>query len=146
MMTKLDDFERSIAELRNRMNDILNNMAEETGYSEPLHKTDWILDFDVLEDKDDIIVDVDLPGMSAEEINLSISGNVLYIIGERKRKIGREDENYHIIGRNYGKFDTQIKLTAPVSPDNIKAIYKDGVLNIRLPKTGNKSEFKLILE
>ncbi|MGQ9610412.1 MAG: Hsp20/alpha crystallin family protein [bacterium] len=145
-MTKLNDFERSITELRNRMNDMFNNIAEETIYSEPLQKTDWVPDFDVLEDKDDIIVDIDLPGMSAEEINLSISGNVLYVSGERKRKIGREDENYHIIGRNYGNFNTKIRLPASVEPDNTKATYKDGVLNIRLPKSEGKKEFKLYLE
>lgn len=145
-MTKLDDFERSIAELRNRMNDMFNNIAEETSYSEPLQKTDWVPDFDVLEDKDDIIVDIDLPGMSAEEINLSISGNVLYVSGKRERKIGREDENYHIIGRNYGSFNTKIRLPASVEPDNTKATYKDGVLNIRLPKSEGKREFKLHLE
>lgn len=145
-MTKFDDFERSIAELRNRMNYIFDNMVEEKEISEPLQETDWIPDLDVLEDKDDIIVNVDLPGMSADEIDLSISGNVLYISGERKRKISREDENYHIIGRNYGKFDTHIKLPAEVESDNIKASYKDGVLNIRLPKSGNKKEFKLLLE
>ncbi len=111
-----------------------------------MQRTDWVPDLDVLEDKDDIIVNVDLPGMGVDEIDLSISGNVLYISGERKRKVNREDENYHIIGRNYGKFGTNVKLPVTVDFDNIKATYKDGVLSVRLPKLGNKKEFVLPLE
>ena len=77
---------------------------------------------------------VDVPGMSAEEIDLFILGNVLQISGERKLEGDRKDENYHVIERGQGKFSRRVPLPAPVEVDDITASCKNGVLTVALPK------------
>ena len=111
------DFEREIARLRGRMNEILNDASVEMKQSEPLDESEWMPPVDVLENKDEILVKADIPGMSPDEIDLSISGNVLLIKGERKREVERKDENYHNIERGFGKFVRRVSMPAPLNAD-----------------------------
>ena len=128
-------FEEEIARLRNRINDILSDSScvEEP---EPMSASGWMPPTDVLENKDDIVVRLDVPGVNPDEIDLSISGDILQIKGERKQEKERDDENYHAIERGFGSFDRRINLPAPVDVESIKASCKNGVLTIRLPKLG----------
>jgi HSP20 family protein len=143
-MPKLDDLGTEIAKLREKMNKMLGNYSEYK--TESLEETEWSPDMDILEDKDDIIIKLDIPGMSVTNIDTTITGNLLQIKGERKREASREDENYHFIGRNYGKFDRSIELPTLVDVEKIKAIYKDGVLTIKLPKIEKTKSEKLRIE
>jgi len=139
-MSELKDFETRIAKLKDRMNRAFNNLSSGI---EPLDKTEWMPTLDVLENKDDIVVKVDIPGVDPNEIDLSISGDTLYIKGERKREVGREDENYHTIERGYGRFSRKVILPTSVNIENIKASYKDGVLVVRLPKLEKKKSAEI---
>ncbi len=126
--------EEEFARLQDEMNQLLSRYSSGMKQAEPLDEIGWVPPLDILENKDDIVIRVDIPGMTSDEIDLSIAGDALRIKGERTRKIDREDENYHTIERDYGKFDRQIVLPAHVRIDSIKASYKDGVLCIKLPK------------
>jgi HSP20 family protein len=123
-----------LARLQDRMNQLLNRYSSGMEQPESLGETEWIPPLDVMENKDDIVVRVDIPGLTPDEIDLSISGDILHIKGERMREVDREDENYHTIERAYGKFDRQIVLPARVKVDCIRASYKNGVLCVKLPK------------
>lgn len=144
-MSEFDELSARINKLRNRMNQILLN---EVGQPEVSSEAEWMPALDVLEDKDNITVKVDIPGVPPDEIDLSISGDVLRIRGNRKPAFGREDENYHIIERGYGRFDRRLVLPAEVNVEAVNAVYKDGVLTVKLPKLGEKSaeEVKVRLE
>ena len=137
-MSEPRDFEAEIAKLRDKMNQILSGASVNAEQPESLDEFDWMPPLDVLENSDEIIVRADIPGMKSDEIDLSISGDVLQIKGERKREAGREDENYHVIERGYGRFSRQVKLPAPAKADAITASYRDGVLTVRLPKLAEK--------
>lgn len=147
-MLERRDFEEEIARLRNRMNRLFSDFSRGMDQPEPMDEVEWIPPLDVLENKDDIIVRIDIPGMKSDEIDLSISGDILHIKGERKREVGREDENYHTIERGLGKFDRRVSLPTSVKVDGIKASYKDGVLTVKLPKLGEEEagEIKVDLE
>ena len=147
-MLERRDFEEEIARLRNRMNRLFSDFSRGVEQPEPMDEVEWIPPLDVLENKDDIIVRTDIPGMKSDEIDLSISGDVLYIRGERKREVEREDENYHTIERGLGKFDRRVSLPTSVKVDGVKASYKDGVLTVKLPKLGEEEagEIKVDLE
>ena len=147
-MSEFRDSGKEIARLRDRMNRLLSDSSREMKHPESLNEVEWVPPLDILEDKDDVIVKVDIPGMKPDEIDLSISGDVLHIRGERKREMEREDENYHTIERGYGKFNRQIPLPTSVNTDGIKASYKDGVLIVRLPKLEKSKvgEIKVELE
>jgi HSP20 family protein len=147
-MSEPRDFEEKIVRLQDRMNRLFSDFSRGIEQSEPLDEVEWAPPLDVLEDKDDIIVRVDIPGMHPDEIDLSISGDILYIRGERKREVEREDENYHTVERGYGKFDRRVALPTSVQVDSIRASYKSGVLAVRLPKLEEKrvGEIRVSLE
>ncbi len=94
----------------------------------------WAPIIDIEEDKDKIIVKVEIPGMRKEDIQVAVHGNILTVSGERKQESELKDRTYHRIERAYGKFSRTITLPSEVDADEIKASYKDGLLKIDLPK------------
>lgn len=129
-MSSSANFDSEITKLKEKIDKIFNSVE----HLESLEEAEWSPAVDILEDKDNIIVKADIPGVTADTINLTIAGDTLHINGERKQESGRIDENYHLIGRKYGKFDRAILLPVMVDSDNIKASYRDGVLTVILPK------------
>jgi HSP20 family protein len=95
----------------------------------------WTPALDVHEEKDDIIVRVELPGMKKEDIELSLHDGSLSISGERKSEKKFEDAEVYRAERFVGRFQRTVTLPAPVAADRVKAQYKDGVLTVTLPKT-----------
>ncbi|MBD3218663.1 MAG: Hsp20 family protein [candidate division Zixibacteria bacterium] len=94
----------------------------------------WYPDVDIVESKDNIEVQVDLPGMEKDDIKVSVEDSVLTIKGERKVMKEEKEKNYHQIERTYGTFTRSFSLPTSVEGDKIKANYKNGVLKIDLPK------------
>ncbi len=94
----------------------------------------WTPILDIEESNGNIVVKAEIPGMEKDEIKVSVRNNMLSISGERKQEIETKDKTFHRIERSYGKFSRTITLPSEVDADKIKAAYKDGVLNIILPK------------
>ena len=95
----------------------------------------WLPNLDISEDKNNFIVKVDLPGLKQEDIDISVSGNILTIKGERKKEEESKDKNYYRRERFYGIFSRSISLPNYVDTNKIEASYKDGVLEVLIPKT-----------
>jgi HSP20 family protein len=89
---------------------------------------------EVHEDKDRFVIKTDLPGMTKENINVSLHEGDLVISGERKGETKTEDSKVVRSERYYGSFRRVLALPAGVEADKVKADYKDGVLTITLPK------------
>ena len=90
--------------------------------------------FDVYETRDQLVVAVELPGVREKDIHLSMTGDVLSLRGQRGIAAEVPQENYHRIERWSGTFERHVQLPIPVQADKIRASYRDGVLEIRLPK------------
>jgi HSP20 family protein len=90
---------------------------------------------DVTEDKENLYVKAEIPGVEKNEIKINIVGDILTISGEKKSEQKDESKNYYRVERNYGAFSRSFTLPAEVVVDKIAADYKEGVLNITLPKT-----------
>lgn len=90
---------------------------------------------DVYEQKDDLIVKAEIPGLSKEEIEISLEGHTLTIKGEKKKEEEVKEEDYYHSERTYGAFSRSIELPVAVQTDKVNASFKNGVLEIRLPKT-----------
>jgi HSP20 family protein len=90
---------------------------------------------DLYEEKDDIVVKADIPGMSKEDIEVTMSGDVLSIKGEKKKEEEVKEKDYYRRERSYGSFARSVELPCEVKGDQIKASFKDGVLEIRCPKS-----------
>jgi HSP20 family protein len=94
----------------------------------------WAPIVDIEEDNDNITVKAEIPGMKREDIKVSVQGNRLTITGERKQESETKNKTFHRVERSYGKFSRMIMLPTDVDPDKVKANYKDGILNVTLPK------------
>ena len=90
---------------------------------------------DVYEQKDDLIVKAEIPGLTKDEIDITLEGTTLTIKGEKKKEEEVKDENYYRCERTYGAFSRSIDLPVAVQTDKVNASFKNGVLEIRLPKT-----------
>ena len=89
---------------------------------------------DLSETKDHIIVKAELPGIDSKDIEISLSGNVLSIKGEKKQEKVEDGEDFHRIERSYGAFSRSVTLPCEVEEKKISATYEKGVLKITLPK------------
>jgi len=94
----------------------------------------WTPAFDVYEDKDNVYVRAELPGMRKEDIDLSLHNGSLSVSGERKSEQDVKSAEVYRAERFFGRFQRTITLPTPVAVDRIKAQYKDGILNVTLPK------------
>jgi HSP20 family protein len=96
---------------------------------------DWAPAVDVLDDENKVVVKAELPGMTEKDIDVSILGDTLTIKGEKKEeKKEHEGKNIHRLERTYGMFQRAITLPGSVAPDKTKASFKNGVLEIEMPK------------
>lgn len=93
----------------------------------------WAPAVDMFETKDDLMVRAELPGMAEKDVELSITGDVLTLRGERGAA-AEGQESVHRSERWYGKFERSLSLPIPIQADKVKATYRDGVLTIQLPK------------
>jgi HSP20 family protein len=90
---------------------------------------------DISETDKAVEVKLDLPGVTAKEIDIQLNGNLLTVRGERKEEQEKKGKSYHRIERRYGSFSRSVTLPCPVQEDEVAAEYRDGVLTITLPKT-----------
>jgi HSP20 family protein len=95
----------------------------------------WSPALDVYEDKDNVYVKVELPGMKKENIDLSLHDGMLSISGERKAESRHEEAEVCRSERFHGRFQRTVSLPTAVMSDKVKAAYKDGILTVTLPKT-----------
>ena len=94
----------------------------------------WTPPADLYETKDDLILTMELPGVRDKDVTVSITGDLLSVKGERRFE--HDDKEQHRLHgeRVYGAFERLVQLPMPVQTDKVKASYRDGVLEIRLPK------------
>jgi HSP20 family protein len=90
---------------------------------------------DVYEEKDTVVIKAELPGMRKEDIEVNLTGDTLTIKGEKKEDKEVKEDDYYRRERSYGSFLRTMALPCEVKSEQIKANFKDGVLEIRLPKT-----------
>ena len=100
-----------------------------------LARQSWSPTIDVLEDKDNYFILVELPGLKREDIKVSLEDVTLTISGERKVEKRTEETSVHRVERFIGRFERSVALPATVSAEKVKATYTDGVLTLTLLKT-----------
>ena len=98
---------------------------------------------DVAEEEDAIIVRAEVPGCKADDIDISVHGNVLTISGEKKLSEEKKEKGYYHVESTYGSFRREVTLPTEVNQSKVDASYKDGVLSITLPKAEKAKAIKV---
>jgi HSP20 family protein len=125
-----------IARIQSEINRLFNNLldlgvpGQETGA--------WIPNADILETQDALLVMVELPGVEAADLALSVHGGNIIMKGEKKRQESEEQVRFHAVERAFGRFRRVINLGAPVNTHQAEAVLQDGLLRIRFPKVPNR--------
>jgi HSP20 family protein len=114
---------------------LINNFLEDTWQRpQQAQPAVWYPPVDILESKDSYLIRAELPGMSREDFNLELKEGVLTLSGERKAEQPAEGVEYHRSERLAGKFSRSFHLPQTVAQDGIKATYRDGILEVYVPK------------
>lgn len=101
---------------------------------------------DISEDKENILIDAEIPGVPKENLKITLQDNILTIEGEKKRVSEEKEINFYREERCFGKFKRSFTLPVEVSSDNVDATYKDGMLSIKLNKIEEKKQTEKVIE
>ena len=130
-ITRFDPF-RDLAQMQDRISRIFGDASR--GSDDVLSRGDWMPPVDIFEnDKHEIVLKAELPGISREDIDIRVENLLLTIRGERKRDQETTQESYHRVERVYGAFSRSFQLPSTVNTEQVAAEFKDGVLTVVLP-------------
>ena len=129
---KYDPF-REMRSLQDEVNRLFASSFSR-GDDNELMRGAWSPQVDIFENKDQIVLEAELPGMKPEDVNISIENNVLTLHGERKFEKKDEKDNFHRVERAYGSFTRSFTLPPTVSSENAQAEFENGVLRLTLAK------------
>lgn len=129
---KYDPF-REMRSLQDEVNRLFASTFNR-GDDNELMRGAWSPSVDIFENKDQIVLEAELPGMKPEDVNISIENNVLTIHGERKFEKKDEGDNFHRVERSYGSFTRSFTLPPTVNSENAQAEFENGVLRLTLAK------------
>ena len=129
---------RSMMSFRDEMDRMLDDFYGRMSPSGESYEGDWLPAMDMRENDGEVLVSLELPGMSKSDIKVSVKNDVLSITGEKKAEKADEKENVHRVERTYGYFKRSVALPVEVDSGKVKASFKDGVLKVTLPKVEAK--------
>lgn len=118
--------------LQNQLDRLFGETLERSARGE-IDFGSWVPPVDLREENDKLVLEMELPGLKKDDVEISLENNVLTIKGERKFEKEEKKENFHKIERSYGKFSRSFSLPTTVKPDGIDASLKDGILTVYLP-------------
>jgi HSP20 family protein len=96
------------------------------------------------ETEKEIRITAELPGVTEQDIDISLDDDVLTIHGGKKFERKDDKENFHFVERSYGTFQRSLRLPFPVDPDQVQASFENGVLTVTVPKTGRQERSRRI--
>jgi HSP20 family protein len=123
---------RDVLAVRDEMSRLLED-AFGRAYGSESHSL-WHPAVDIQEQPDKYSVRAELPGMRLEDIKITLKDNQLVIRGEKRQEEEKKDSTFHRVERVYGQFERAFTLSHAVQSDKIDAIYRDGVLEVSIPK------------
>lgn len=110
-------------------------LDERWGLADRIFGNNWVPAVDVEETKDEYLIKAEMPGMKKEDVKISLTDNMLTLSGEKKTESKTDDKRFHRMERSYGAFQRSFALATPVKGDKVSAVFKDGILEIRVPKS-----------
>jgi HSP20 family protein len=130
---------RELLNVEREFNKLFNSLGSRFGFMDSSEDSEyenavWMPLTDIVEDKDNFTLHLDLPGVKKEDVKISFSDGQLTISGERKQEKETSDSKYHRVERVFGKYYRSFTLPSKIKEDKIEAEFKDGQLMITVPK------------
>jgi len=137
---------RDLLSIQDRMNRLFEQTLSRSRAEEGIAASTWSPAVDIYETPETIVMKAELPGLSREDIEIQIRDNALTLRGERRFAKDAQQENYLRIERAYGAFQRSFTLPATIQQDKIRAVFRDGVLELTLPKAEETKPKKIAIE
>jgi len=109
----------------------------------PLREREWLPSIEVFERENKLVVKAELPGMKEDDVDISVSDDLLTIKGEKRAESEVKDEDYYLCERSYGSFMRTIRMPSNADTGKINADFEDGVLEVTIPKTAETKPKKI---
>jgi HSP20 family protein len=124
---------RELGEMQSEVSRLFDAFLGRSAQSAPQERA-WAPAADMYETKDELVIKADLPGMSEKDVQVSITGDLLSLKGQRMEPEDVKPEQYFRAERWAGRVERMFQLPIPVQADGVRASYRDGVLTVTLPK------------
>ena len=132
-IVRYDPF-RDLRSLQQEVNRLFTGNMARAFDEEGIARGSWSPSVDIYENKDQIVLEAELPGMKREDFDLSVENNTITLRGERHFEKKDDSDNYHRVERAYGSFTRSFTLPNTVTAEGATAEYTNGVLRVTLPK------------
>ena len=125
---------RNLFGLHSEMGRVFGDLFGSQESGTDTEETYWMPTVDISETENDFEIRAELPGVSENDVNISVTDNRLTVKGEKRQEAETEGKNYHRVERRYGNFQRSFTLPRNIETSDIKARYTDGVLTLTIPK------------
>jgi len=122
------------------LEDLFEGFEPEPGVPDLWHEGEFMPLIDMTETPEAVVLTVEVPGMTREDLEVTIDNGVLTLRGEKREEERDEGEQWHRFERRYGRFERCLRLPDYVDPERCEAHYENGVLRLQLPKTEEGKE------
>ena len=133
-LVRWDPF-RELEDMSDHLNRMFARPALRTNGKETMTVADWMPTVDISETDGEYLIKAELPEIKKEDVKITVEEGVLTLQGERRQEKEEKGKRYHRVERAYGSFARSFSLPESVDEGAVNAEYKDGVLNLHLPKT-----------
>ena len=130
-LVRWDPF-RELEDMSERLNRVFSRPSLRNSGKENLTVADWMPTVDISETEGEYLIKAELPEVRKEDVKVTVENGVLTLQGERRQE---KEKRFHRVERSYGSFVRSFTLPESVDESSVKAEYKDGVLNLHLPKS-----------
>ncbi len=138
---------KELLDLQERMNRLFDQTLGRERLEEPtLLQGAWVPVADVFETPDSYIVEVELPGLSQDEIEIQAQGDELVVRGERRASRTSRPDVFHRLERRHGPFARGFRFPEEVEPDRVAAEFADGLLRLSVPKAKGRHATRVRVE
>ena len=132
-IVRYDPF-RDLRTLQEEVNRLFTGNVARAFDDEGIARGSWSPNVDIYENKDQIVLEAELPGMNRDDFDVSVENNIITLRGERHFEKKEDSDNYHRVERAYGSFTRSFTLPNTVSAEGASADYSNGVLRVTVPK------------
>jgi HSP20 family protein len=126
---------RELEDMSERLNRVFARPSVRNTGKENLTVADWMPTVDISETEGEYLIKAELPEVRKEDVKVTVENGVLTLQGERRQEKEEKGKRFHRVERSYGSFVRSFSLPESVDDGAVKAEYKDGVLNLHLPKS-----------